>query len=82
MDKYIRREFGYRTDYPDGIYEVVNIIYWDEPIEIKHKNSRIVKIVNGMVICPLIPEVLDKIIPLTQLYFFEVNEVLDCLPPF
>ena len=82
MNKYQRREQGYKTDYPDGVYEVVHIIYWDLPIKDKHKHSRVIEIKDGYVICPPIKDFIEKPMPLTQDFFFEVNEVIDSLPSF
>jgi hypothetical protein len=76
MDKYKRNDEGYKYDYPDGIYEVVHINDLEQPIEKVHKYSRIVEIKNGMVVFD------DTDIKISQLCFFEVNEVVDFLPSF
>jgi hypothetical protein len=83
MDKWERNDIGYRTDWPDGIYEVTHIIYSDSTLKDKQKSGRIVEIKEGKV------HVEGKNFPgftpkntvsvFCQLEFFEVNIVVEYL---
>ena len=78
MDKYQHSDTGYKTDYEDGLYEVVHIAYSDESLEKQHKHSRIVEIKNGYVVFPKTDEREWKFCyEISQYSFFEVNIVLD-----
>jgi hypothetical protein len=81
MDKYQRRE--YRTNWPDGVYEVVHITLLESPKELQHRYSRLIEIKGGSVVCPPIKfpghtKTEDTIF--SQHSFFEVNEVIESIP--
>lgn len=67
MDKYERRDEDYETDNPDGSYWVSHIVYDDKKDQKKFK--RIIHIKNGLV------HIGNHIF--TQLFFFEVNKIID-----
>lgn len=71
MDKYERRDNGYKYDYEDGIYEVVYITHLEKSKHEQKKFSRLIEIENGLVVFPEIR--------ISQISFFEVNEVIDKL---
>ena len=84
IDKWERVDKGYRTDLPDGVYEVAHIVDIEKPLDVQHKRSRIVEIKDGSVqVCGIgvpggTPK--DKIMTFSQLCFFEVNFVVDYIP--
>jgi len=83
MDKWDRQDKGYRTDWPDGIYETTHIVYLEKPLKFQQAHGRIVEIKDGDVhVCGIgvpggTPK--DKIMKFSQNEFFEVNAVIDYL---
>lgn len=68
MDKWERRDIGYRTDWPDGDYYVTHIIFGAKGDPENHKREITIK--NGLV------QVIGDKYLFSQDHFFEVNKVL------
>jgi hypothetical protein len=83
MDKWQNIDKGYRTDWPDGIYECTHIIFAEKPLEFQQKHGRIVEIKNGKVLVDGHGIIGDnnknKIVSFSQYSFFEVNIVISYL---
>ncbi len=83
MDKWERRDNGYREDWPDGIYEVTHVIYLEQPLKTQQEHGWIVEIkdgdvhVDGIGVPGGTPK--DKVMIFSQGCFFEVNAVIDYL---
>ena len=72
MDKWKRIETGYKTDNPDGIYEVVDIAIIERPIEEQKKNSHLIEIRGGVVN--------TSGCTFSQSDYFMTNEIIDFMP--